>query len=108
MGFTRAKELVFSGRSVDAEEALQLGLIHRIVPDDEVLDGRSEQAREYARDRRWRWRWPSRCSPRAWRRACSSSSRSKLLVQPALMQTSDHAEGTASFREKRQPRFIGR
>ena len=32
----------------------------------------------------------------------------ELLVQPALMQTSDHAEGTASFREKRQPRFTGR
>lgn len=108
MGFTRAKELVFSGRSVDAEEALQLGLVHRVVPDDEVLDAALEQAREYAEG-------PTLALAMAKQMFASSVAPSlqqfleiELLVQPALMQTSDYAEGTASFREKRQPRFSGR
>jgi len=108
MGFTRAKELVFSGRSVDAEEALSLGLIHRIVPDDEVLEAALELAREYAEG-------PTVALAMAKQMFASSVAPSlqqfleiELLVQPALMQTSDHAEGTASFREKRQPRFTGR
>ena len=108
MGFTRAKELVFSGRSVDAEEALALGLIHRIVPDDEVLEAALELAREYAEG-------PTVALAMAKQMFASSVAPSlqqfleiELLVQPALMQTSDHAEGTASFREKRQPRFTGR
>ena len=108
MGFTRAKELVFSGRSVDAEEALALGLIHRVVPDDEVLEAALELAREYAEG-------PTVALAMAKQMFASSVAPSlqqfleiELLVQPALMQTSDHAEGTASFREKRQPRFTGR
>ena len=108
MGFTRAKELVFSGRSVDAEEALALGLVQRVVPDDEVLDAALEQAREYAEG-------PTLALAMAKQMFASSVSPSleqfleiELLVQPALMQTSDHAEGTASFKEKRKPRFTGR
>jgi 2-(1,2-epoxy-1,2-dihydrophenyl)acetyl-CoA isomerase len=108
MGFTRAKELVFSGRSVDAEEALALGLVHRIVPDDQVLDAALEQARGYAEG-------PTLALAMAKQMFASSVAPSleqfleiELLVQPALMQSSDHAEGTASFKEKREPRFTGR
>jgi 2-(1,2-epoxy-1,2-dihydrophenyl)acetyl-CoA isomerase len=108
MGFTRAKELVFSGRSVGAEEALALGLVHRIVPDDEVLDAALEQASGYAEG-------PTVALAMAKQMFASSVAPSlqqfleiELLVQPALMQTSDHAEGTASFKEKREPRFTGR
>jgi 2-(1,2-epoxy-1,2-dihydrophenyl)acetyl-CoA isomerase len=108
MGFTRARELVFSGRSVGAEEALALGLVHRIVPDDEVLDAALEQASGYAEG-------PTVALAMAKQMFASSVAPSlqqfleiELLVQPALMQTSDHAEGTASFKEKREPRFTGR
>ena len=37
VGPARAKELIFTGRIVDAREALALGLVNRVVPDDEVL-----------------------------------------------------------------------
>jgi len=108
MGFTRAKELVFSGRSVGADEALALGLVQRVVADGEVLDAALEQARGYAEG-------PTLALAMAKQMFASSVSPSleqfleiELLVQPSLMQTSDHAEGTASFKEKREPRFTGR
>ncbi len=42
VGVGRAKELLFTGRTVDAEEALQIGLINRIVPAD-MLDEEAER-----------------------------------------------------------------
>jgi enoyl-CoA hydratase len=37
VGVGRAKEIIFTGEMVDARRALQIGLVNRVVPDDEVL-----------------------------------------------------------------------
>ncbi len=46
-GASRAKELVFSGRFVDAEEALGLGLIDELVAPDDVYDAAAAWARRF-------------------------------------------------------------
>lgn len=46
-GASKAKELVFSGRFVDAEEALQLGLIDEMVAPDDVYDRAAAWARRF-------------------------------------------------------------
>jgi 2-(1,2-epoxy-1,2-dihydrophenyl)acetyl-CoA isomerase len=38
VGTARARELYFTGRPVEAEEALTLGLVNRVVPDDQLRD----------------------------------------------------------------------
>lgn len=38
IGESNAKEMIFTGRSVDAEEALKLGLISKVFPHDQLLD----------------------------------------------------------------------
>lgn len=47
VGESKAKELVFSGRFVDAEEALQLGLIDEMVAPDDVYDAAAAWARRF-------------------------------------------------------------
>jgi enoyl-CoA hydratase/carnithine racemase len=49
VGPSRAKDLVFSGRMVDAEEALSLGLVDRVVEPGEVLQAALEQAAVFAK-----------------------------------------------------------
>jgi enoyl-CoA hydratase/carnithine racemase len=49
VGVQRARELVYSGRTVHADEALTIGLVDRVCPAGEVFDTALEQARTYAR-----------------------------------------------------------
>lgn len=44
VGKNMAKELLFSGRPVGAEEALRIGMVNRVVPDDTLLDSARELA----------------------------------------------------------------
>ncbi|HEY2173013.1 MAG TPA: enoyl-CoA hydratase-related protein [Mycobacteriales bacterium] len=48
VGPAKAKDIVFTGRFVDAAEAASIGLADRVVPDAEVYDAAVEMARRYA------------------------------------------------------------
>jgi enoyl-CoA hydratase/carnithine racemase len=49
VGPARAKDMILSGRQVDAEEALRIGLVDRVVPHDELHDRAWELAGQFAR-----------------------------------------------------------
>ncbi len=48
IGPSKAKDLIFSGRHVKADEALAIGLADRVVPDDQVYAAATEMAARYA------------------------------------------------------------
>ncbi|GLY84320.1 enoyl-CoA hydratase/isomerase family protein [Actinoallomurus iriomotensis] len=48
IGPSRAKDLIFTGRHVPADEALDLGLVDKVVPDDQVYEAAKELAARYA------------------------------------------------------------
>jgi len=47
-GFTRAMDLMLSGEIVDANKALEVGLVNEVVPHDQLLDRAVEKAAQYA------------------------------------------------------------
>ena len=50
VGLSKAKEIIFTAQNIDAQEALRIGLVDRIVPDDQLLDAAMEMAGNIAKN----------------------------------------------------------
>jgi 2-(1,2-epoxy-1,2-dihydrophenyl)acetyl-CoA isomerase len=105
LGFARAKELVMSGRFVNASEALALGLVQQVVPEQELLAAAQTLARDYGAASTLAVGLTKRMFEAALAPSFDEFLDMELLIQPALTQTQDHAEGKLAFQEKRDPSF---
>lgn len=109
VGHSNALDLLFTGRTVDAADALRMGLANRVFPHETFLDQVYEYARELA----------SKVSPRSLGvikrqvyeamfqslgEAFDASERELL----ASLDSLDFKEGVAHYLEKRSPTFVGR
>jgi 2-(1,2-epoxy-1,2-dihydrophenyl)acetyl-CoA isomerase len=108
IGTARARELYFTGRPVEADEALSLGLVNRVVPDEELVTVTMELARSLAHG-------PSiaLCLMKRNLSCAESGDLAALLDIEAAHQvltgrTEDHREAAKAFVEKRAPIFTGR
>lgn len=108
VGMANACDLLFSGRLIGAEEALQMGLINRVVPHDTLMPTVRAIATEMA----------TLCSPRSLRIMKRQLCGALFTDLGAAMHeadsemiksfgSDDFREGVASFLERRPPRFTG-
>jgi enoyl-CoA hydratase/carnithine racemase len=107
VGEAVARDLLLTGRTVQAEEALRLGLVSR------VLEGESfaEQVEEIATGIAATAPIPSRYTTLALRQRhtdLESAIQHEAMMQPISLATADLQEGIAAAREKRAPSFTGR
>jgi enoyl-CoA hydratase/carnithine racemase len=107
IGASRAAELVLTGDTIDAEEAARIGLVSRVVPDDQLLTEAQKLAARVAVN-------PPR-TVRLAKRLLRESQHSRLsdvlelsaAFQALAHETRDHKEAVDAFTEKRPPNFTG-
>ena len=108
VGPARAKDLVLSGRMVDAEEALRIGLADRVVPAAEVYDAAVALVRPYTEGPAQALRAGKLAIDGGLDMDLTSGLAWESQLFAALFATEDKREGMAAFVEKRKPRFTGR
>ncbi len=109
VGLANAIDLVFTSRKVDAQEALRIGLVNRVLPDENFLAAVQAFARELS----------AGVSPRSLRvmkrqmyegqaQTLNEAMDMAIAEMHESLKCADFKEGVAHFLEKRPPKFTGR
>jgi len=108
IGLGRALELAYTNEVLDANGALALGLVNKVLPSDQLMPVTLELARKLAHA-------PTRglgLTKRAMNYALNVNLDEALDYEAHLQEiagrTVDHHEGVQAFLEKRSPKFIGK
>lgn len=108
VGMSRAMEIACTGRKVGAEEALQIGLVNKVVPDDELSAATMQWAGELSSLPTRAIALTKQAFNRSWTADLEGQLEYEALQQTTAGKTEDHHEGVRAFLEKRKPRFKGR
>jgi 2-(1,2-epoxy-1,2-dihydrophenyl)acetyl-CoA isomerase len=108
IGYSRAADLIFTSRNVDAEEAYRMGLLDRLFPHDQLLEEAITLAKQMAF-------WPPmamRSAKRVLQHNLGVDLEDALKYEVAglvyaRLSPKDMMEQALSFREKRPPKFTG-
>lgn len=107
VGEAHARELLLTGRTIDAEEALRLGLVSRVLPTEGFLDAVLEVAREVAGTAPIASRLTKVGLQHGGHADHEAALQWEALAQPVTLATADLQEGIRAAREKRRPVFRG-
>ena len=106
VGPAQARLLLYSGARIDGAEAARIGLVNRVVPDEELIETVLLLAREIAGNAPLSLRAAKLAVAAAVDPAGDASAAEQAVL--ACFDSADYREGRAAFAEKRKPKFAGR
>jgi enoyl-CoA hydratase/carnithine racemase len=110
VGPSRAKDIIFTGRFVKAEEALRIGLVDQVVPDDDVYAAAQTWARQFSKAASFALRAAKESVDRGLETDLDTGLEIERVQFAALFATADQRTGMRSFVESGpgKARFEGR
>jgi enoyl-CoA hydratase len=108
IGRARALDMILTGRTVDATEALALGLVEEVVPAAELLDRAVAFAGQMAANAPVALRMAKAAITRGAEMSLEEGLRLEQDLAAFLYTTDDAKEGPKAFLEKRPPVWVGR
>jgi 2-(1,2-epoxy-1,2-dihydrophenyl)acetyl-CoA isomerase len=108
IGLAKAKELVFFGEDLSADEALRIGLINRVSAPDQLHQATREWAEKLAQGPTYAIGLSKHLLNRSLQSDLDTAFEEEAFAQCMVTQSEDTKEGMRAFMEKRQPKFTGR
>jgi enoyl-CoA hydratase/carnithine racemase len=107
VGWSRAAEIIFTGRTLSAQDCLALGLVNRVVPDDRLRDEALAVAGEIAKNAPLAVQASKRMMRMGLSEEFSDHVHHVYLQLLPLFRSKDFREGLTAFLQKRDPDFEG-
>ena len=108
VGHGHAMEMILSGERIDAAHAYRIGLVNRVWPQAELLPRALDYAEMLAKRAPLAHRYAKATMRRTYGMPFAEALRMEVRSFYDLGRSEDLAEGTASFRERREAKFRGR
>ncbi|WKN42512.1 enoyl-CoA hydratase/isomerase family protein [Tunicatimonas pelagia] len=108
VGSLRAFELASTGRTVSAEEAVQIGLANQVVPADQLENTVNQLAQKYAQAPTKTIGMIKQMLNQSYEMSLAEVLDYEAQIQDQAAATEDHQEGILAFLEKRKPKFRGK
>ena len=105
VGLTKAKELIFTGDSIDAETGLQIGLVNRVVPHEELMQVSRSVAKQIASMGPAAVKLAKACMNRSMESDIHTGSAYEAEAFGICFSTGEPREGITAFFEKRKPKW---
>jgi enoyl-CoA hydratase/carnithine racemase len=107
VGWSKAAELTYTGDSIDAQEALRIGLVSKVVPHENLMASARELASRIAAQPPEALRMSKRLLRESQHARLAELLELSAALQAMAHETRDHVEAVTAFIEKRPPRFRG-
>jgi enoyl-CoA hydratase/carnithine racemase len=107
VGYQRAKEIIFTGRHLGAEEAHDIGLADKVLPAAQLLEAAMADAGRWAVGPTYAYGAAKRALNEALRLPVDEGLAAEINAFLACFRTDDAREGVAAFVEKREASFGG-
>ena len=107
VGTGRAMEMLLTGAQVGADEALRIGLVHRVVPAADLMTEARKLAAQLAANAPVAMRYIINAVNKGLEMPFAEACQYEATLFGLVASTDDMREGTAAFLEKRKPEFKG-
>jgi enoyl-CoA hydratase/carnithine racemase len=108
VGRGKALEMILTGEIIDAKEALRIGLVHKVVPNEDLTEVTMKMAQEMASKGPIALRYTKEAVYKGMDMTLEQGLHLEADLYLLIHTSKDRSEGIQAFREKRTPKFEGK